>query len=327
MANNVIGLYDDSVTADQVVSDLLASGFNERNISRFQGDQEDLAAELENAGVAGEEATYYVERLRGGGALVAVRANDDHVDQAVDILNRYAGDDLSDTEATAAYGADGSNVYDTNGGSSEATADASANAYPATDTVPADSSSESVTSDADEARLAVAEERLQVGKRTVQHGGKRVRRVVTELPVEEQVVLRDETVRVDRRPVDQAVTAGDTDLFTEQTFEFTETGEEAVAAKEAHVVEEVVVGKQVEEHTETVRDTVRRSDVEVEDISPGANEEDYGYALASDTRFRDRDWDDAEADIRADWESRNQGSWDDNRDSVRASWDRARNRL
>ena len=149
---------------------------------------------------------------------------------------------------------------------------------------------------------------------------------MTEIPVEEQVVLRDETIRVDRRPVDQGAVTADTDLFTEQTFEFTETDEEAVVAKEAHIVEEVVVGKEVEERTETIRDTVRRSDVEVEEISGNGVQEDYGYTLASDTRFQGREWDDAESDIRTDWESRNQGSWDDFRDSVRTSWDRARNR-
>ena len=92
----------------------------------------------------------------------------------------------------------------------------------------------------------MVEERLRVGKREVQRGGMRVRRVVSERPVEEQVVLRDETVRVDRHPVDRTLDAADGDLFTEQTFEFTETDEEAVIAKEAHVIEEVVVGKDVE---------------------------------------------------------------------------------
>ena len=101
------------------------------------------------------------------------------------------------------------------------------------------------TTDADEARLAVAEERLIVGKREISRGGVRVRRVVTEVPVEEQVVLRDETIRVDRRSVDQPVSGTDANLFTEQTFEFSETDEEAVITKEARVVEEVVVGPDV----------------------------------------------------------------------------------
>ena len=41
-----------------------------------------------------------------------------------------------------------------------------------------------------------------------------------------------------------------------------------VIAKEARVVEEVVVGKTATDRVETVTDTVRRTDVEVEEI-PG----------------------------------------------------------
>jgi uncharacterized protein (TIGR02271 family) len=148
----------------------------------------------------------------------------------------------------------------------------------------------------DDARLDVVEERLRIGKREVDRGGVRVRRVVTETPVEEQVTLRDETIEVDRRVVDRAVDGSDTDLFTEKTYEFSETDEEAVIAKEARVVEEVVVDKSVEERTETVRDTVRRTDVEVEQLSGGdrsgsasydESDPSYAYAqtMSSDARY------------------------------------------
>ena len=48
-------------------------------------------------------------------------------------------------------------------------------------------------------------------------------------------------------------------------IEAAETSEEAVVSKEARVREEVVVRKEAEERTETVRDTVRRTEVEIED--------------------------------------------------------------
>ena len=41
------------------------------------------------------------------------------------------------------------------------------------------------------------------------------------------------------------------------------TAEEPVVAKTAHVVEEVVVGREATERTETVKDTVRREEVDV----------------------------------------------------------------
>jgi uncharacterized protein (TIGR02271 family) len=116
-----------------------------------------------------------------------------------------------------------------------------------------------------ETTIPVVEEELRVGKREVERGGVRVESHVTETPVEEQVHLREERVHVERRPVDRP--AGDAEnLFREGTLEVSERAEEAVVAKEARVVEEVVVGKEVAERTETIRDTVRRTDVEVEEV-------------------------------------------------------------
>jgi hypothetical protein len=46
---------------------------------------------------------------------------------------------------------------------------------------------------------ALAEEQLQVGKRTVDRGTTSIRRYVVRKPVEESVTLRDETVSVERR--------------------------------------------------------------------------------------------------------------------------------
>ena len=53
--------------------------------------------------------------------------------------------------------------------------------------------------------------------------------------------------------------------MTGQVLEAREHAEQAVVGKEARVTEEVVVRKQAEERTETVSDTVRRTEVEVED--------------------------------------------------------------
>ena len=49
-------------------------------------------------------------------------------------------------------------------------------------------------------------------------------------------------------------------------IEVNATGEEAVVGKTARVVEEVLVGKQSTSHTEVVRDSVRKTEVEVEEI-------------------------------------------------------------
>jgi uncharacterized protein (TIGR02271 family) len=112
--------------------------------------------------------------------------------------------------------------------------------------------------------IPVAEEQVRVGKRDVSHGRVRIRSYVVETPVEEQVTLREERVAVERRPVDRAL--GDAEqAFQERTIEAEERGEEAVVSKEARITEEVVVRKEAEQRTETVSDTVRQTEVEVED--------------------------------------------------------------
>lgn len=50
----------------------------------------------------------------------------------------------------------------------------------------------------------------------------------------------------------------------------------------------------------------------------------YGYTLVREDRYRDREWNDIEPDVRRDWESRNQGLWEDVKDAVRYAWDKVR---
>jgi uncharacterized protein (TIGR02271 family) len=116
--------------------------------------------------------------------------------------------------------------------------------------------------------IPVVAETLRVGKRDTENGRVRVRSYVVETPVTEQVSLRQEHVDVQRRPVDRPLTDADT-AFQDRTIEAVEHGEEAVVSKEARVVEEVVLNKDATERTETVHDTVRRQEVEVEDTRTG----------------------------------------------------------
>ena len=116
--------------------------------------------------------------------------------------------------------------------------------------------------------IKVMEERLRVGKREVAAGAVRVRSYVVERPVEEQVSLHEERVRVERHPVDRAVTAADAaGAFQERTIEAQARSEEAVVQKDVRVVEEIGIKKEAADRTETVRDTVRKTEVDVEDTS------------------------------------------------------------
>jgi uncharacterized protein (TIGR02271 family) len=111
------------------------------------------------------------------------------------------------------------------------------------------------------------EEELVVGKRKVATGGVRVTTQVSERPVEESVTLREERVEAERKPASRTLSAEEAEAaLEEKTVELTETGEEAQVRKTARVTGEVAVGKQVEERQETVQDTVRRTEVEVEEV-------------------------------------------------------------
>jgi uncharacterized protein (TIGR02271 family) len=103
---------------------------------------------------------------------------------------------------------------------------------------------------------------------------------VVETPVSEQVTLRQEHVEVQRRAVDRPMTSAD-DVFREQVIEATETSEEAVVAKQARVVEEVTIRKDAGEHIEIVEDTVRRTEVDVDDTTGAKGNVD---STGSDTR-------------------------------------------
>jgi len=156
----------------------------------------------------------------------------------------------------------------------EAGSDAAASVGTATDS--ARGAVGNVRDSGDEATLPVIEEELKVGKREVRRGGVRVYTRTTERPVEEQVNLREERATVERRPVDRPVSDADSAAFQDKTIEVRETVEEPVVSKTARVVEEVLIGKEVRERTETVGDIVRRTDVEVEQLSSDAQADVQG---------------------------------------------------
>lgn len=130
-------------------------------------------------------------------------------------------------------------------------------------------------------RIPVVAEEIQIGKRTVERGGVRVYTRLVDQPVEEQVRLREEHARVERRPVDRAATDADVAAMREGTIEVRETVEEPVVQKVARVREEIEVGKDVDERTETIRDTVRHTDVQVDEDATGV-----AGQQARDTRER-----------------------------------------
>jgi uncharacterized protein (TIGR02271 family) len=327
MAKTVIGLFNDRREAQPIVHALVDDGFRREDIRTVTRQEEASVGTLTALGAPEPEARQYAEAVRRGGAVVLVDAADDRANRAVAIMERSPAVDRE-----TRTGADVARERGRAGAREVETGDV---------------------------KVPVVEEELHVGTRQVQRGGVRLYTRVTERPVEETVRLRDETVHVERHPVDRPATEADVAAAKEGTIEVTETDEEAVIAKQARVVEEVVVRKDVQEHTETVRDTVRRTEVEVEPVgaehareargfdaynadfrghyttslasrghpyerwSPGYR---YGYELASDRRYAGRDWAALEPEARRGWEAQQKGTWEEFKDTVRYAWEKVRGR-
>lgn len=119
--------------------------------------------------------------------------------------------------------------------------------------------------------IPVGEETFHVGTHTVQGETTRLRRIVVETPVEQQVSLRTETVVVERRKPINPTPSGD--ILTEKSVEMSDSFQVADTWKSVHLREEVVLRTEITEHVETVRDVVRRDEVKVEHTTVGASRE------------------------------------------------------
>lgn len=245
-----------------------------------------IRTRLTGWGVPDHDAQIYAEGVRRGGSLLRLRLDEEDVDRAMDVLER--GNIVDVEERGAAYRETGWAGFDeTAGYYDEEKAEEERMRYSpgrkpigegltGAATAMRDVNTEGLRTGSSEReeQIPLVEEQVNIGKRSVERGGVRIRSYVIETPVEEQVRLRDETVTVERRPGDlgESGTTVPADAFRERTIEVTETDEEAVVNKTAHVRETVVVRKDVEERAETVRDTVRRTEVEIDDTRDKATD-------------------------------------------------------
>ena len=270
--HTVIAAFDDRQDAQRALERLVEGGFS-RDMVHLQAREDAWDDSTDRTGAADESHGFfesirrffadlfgadeaegdsgrYTEAIRRGGTVVIIdAANESEADRARGLLSSMDG--LVDIDERASQwsregwaGFDGRGASDMSGGTAAGTGAA--------------------TRTEGEQVMPVVQEELQIGKRAVSNGGVRVIQRVTETPVKEMIRLRDERATIERRPVDRPAREADFANFKEGTIEVRETTEEPVVAKTARVVEEVVVGKEVQERTETVADTVRKTDVEVE---------------------------------------------------------------
>jgi uncharacterized protein (TIGR02271 family) len=290
----VTAFFDSRSDADEAISRLYSEGVSRDSIRLVPGYERDSDASGSPSGGASpnsalgdasvgffeslrdlflpdEDRHTYAEGLRRGGFLVTVSASDAEYEKVLDILDDEGTIDIDErADSWRAEGWSGTATSDALSGStanlptgSTTGAQTRSTTSAIGSTAASSASRDRATGERDEV-IPVAEESLNVGKRDVSHGRVRVRSYVVETPVTEQVNLRQEHVDVERRPVNRATTSAE-DAFQERTIEMEERSEEAVVSKEARVKEELVVKKDVEQRTQNISDTVRSTEVEVED--------------------------------------------------------------
>lgn len=212
----------------------------------------------------------------------------------------------------------------------------------------------------DRATIPVVREEMTVGKREYDNGGVRVTTRVTARPVDETITVREEKINVQRRSVDRPI--ADTDeAYRDRIFDLDSAVEEPYLTKTARVVEEIRIHKDVTERVEHIHDTLRNTDVSINerradrlverpaerlteraadmfDASVYADHYNkyYGaqkvpmetlapaYRFGEEIRRRtpETEWTLIEGKARPLWEQKNPGTWERYKHAIRAGWER-----
>jgi len=127
---------------------------------------------------------------------------------------------------------------------------------------------------------------LKVGKREVEAGGVRLRKVVRREIVNQPVELRREEIVIERVPSGKAA-APQSGAFEAGEFYIPLRREEVVIEKEARVREEVRVRKETQSERQQVSEEVRREDVEIESSGEARPAAGQRPGAAEDIRQKD----------------------------------------
>lgn len=395
MRTTIVGLFDEEESAKFLHQEIQNRGIHERDTEALswrrlsEGDDPwninpggrsdsdiatNLAAHLRNWGIPEDDSWDFAKAVREGGNIVLVRSQDtDKIDEIEQLMEKNEAIDLDDRRAMwrdKAHMRDESFPEDHHentvlraGGPST---DMSSNGTLAQDTHDRYAgASRDVASTArlhkpathDDAGLQEAHEELRVSKKKVAVGTVRVHKQVKEEEVEEDIKLRSETVEIERRPIDPSEKIDDADdIFREETIEFTEYAEEPVVEKVVRLDDEYVAKHNVEEHKETVHDTVRRTVVNIEPLTRELRPEDsydshephfrehytgnfaehggydeyspayrYGHAFGASEQYADFSYDEVEPALRHSYEAQyGSGTFDRYRDAARYGFDSTR---
>ena len=232
----LVSLFHTQEHASKAMNDLQAAGVPSQFIQTLGGEAgrssapEQSLTTLKALNLPAKDLQVLSDGLKSGGTLIVVRASQPLADKVEQVFEHQNAEQIDERTATRQPQAMAAAV-------------------------------------AGDTMIPVIEEELVVGKQRVERGGVRVFTHMVERPVEEQVTLQEEHATVDRHAVNRPISEAEMNSLRDQSFEVREMGEEAVVGKTARVVEEVRVGKEMTQRTEQIKDTVRKTQVEVDQIA------------------------------------------------------------
>jgi uncharacterized protein (TIGR02271 family) len=249
MTQTVIGIFNNTSDAQNAVEALLDNGFTEGNVdlsannstmssrdatANDNDNESGISKFFKNLFGGDDESDRYTKAAERGSVVTVHTQTSEEAQQASELLDRYGAIDINDDDQDTNYESGTRSSEDINAEEGQT--------------------------------VSVIEENLQVGKRDTETGGVRLKSRIVEKPVEENLRLREEYVRVERKQVDRAATDADLENAEDVNIELIEHAEVPVVSKEARVVEEISIGKDVKHRDETVKDTVRKTEVDIEEI-------------------------------------------------------------
>jgi uncharacterized protein (TIGR02271 family) len=289
MSQTVVGIFEHANQAQEAKAYLIANGFNSENIdiNTIAGSNygDNPAAETDEG--LGDRIGHFFSHLfddesdakshsdaaRRGTTVTVYTTTEDQTMQAVQVLDNFGAVDVNDfAQSARSTGASTGTMSSPGTIGTAGSLDTSSMGYNAgaEDTLNTDNDIDTGVGRNNDA-IPIIEEDLQVGKQEIQTGGVRMRSRIVERPVQESIRLRTEHVNVERTPVDRPATSADFAGFQEGTVEVTEHAEIPVVEKDARVVEEVSLNKEVTENEQTISDTVRRTEVDTENLNDKKN--------------------------------------------------------
>jgi stress response protein YsnF len=239
MTKTVIGIFDNFKNAQQAAQQLMTKGFIKETIDisnkNNQNTYEQTAHKEDDDSISNffnylfgntDESRKYTEAAQGKSVITVHTSTNDEAERAADILDDCGAVDVDQQEAK----------------------------------------NKDMATGKENTTIPVMEEQVAIGKRVVETGGVRIRSRIVEKPVEERLRLREEHIHVEHNKVNRVATEADLAQFKQSDVKITERAQVPVVAKEARVVEEIKISKEVDEHQETVHETARATEVEVEEL-------------------------------------------------------------